>query len=235
MRVSPSLWCAVAVSLLSPVAEAHIGLSAPGPIIANTTQELSFTVGHGCSGADTVRVEIRIPTGVGGVRPLDTPFGKAVVKKNASGVITSVVWTKPAEDVLPEDTQLYKFTLRAKLPDTPFAPLFFPTVQTCRSAAGVATTVEWVGEDTGHGHGLAAEAASPAPYAFLLPARAPGWNKYTVPTHVHDLSVFHDAQIVWAGNAVYSPNTSIQGLIAQEQNTQPLSEIHPGTEIWIKY
>ena len=235
MRVPPSLWCAVTVSLLSPVAEAHIGVSAPGPIIANTTQELTFVVGHGCGGADTLRVEIRIPEGVTGVRPVDAVFGKAVVKKDASDKVTSVVWSKPVEDVLPSDTQLYKFSLRAKLPDTPFVPLFFPAIQTCRSAAGVETVVEWVGEDAGHGHRQASEAANPAPVAFLLPARAPGWNRYTVNQHVHDLSVFADAQIVWAGKAVYSPNTSIQGLIAQEQDVQPLSEIHPGTEIWVKY
>lgn len=53
--------------------------------------------------------------------------------------------------------------------------------------------------------------ASPAPYVFLLPARTPGWNKYTV------------------------ANPSTLQLIEKEPNTQVLSAIHPGTEIWVKY
>jgi len=56
-----------------------------------------------------------------------------------------------------------------------------------------------------------------------------------VDQHVHDLTVFKDAAIVWAGTAAYSPNAHIMGLIQQEPDTQVLDAIHPGTEIWVKY
>ena len=238
MKPSSNLLFAVAVSLLAPVAEAHVALST-SPVIAGASQELTFNVGHGCSGADTVKLEVRIPEGITSVRPLDAVFGKAVVTKDAtSGLVTAVTWTKAEADVLPADTQLYKVALSAKLPDKPFTRLFFPTYQTCRAANGATTVVEWVGETTEHDHGstgTTTPTAEPAPTAFLLPARTPGWNKYTVNEHVHDMTVFKDAQIVWSGNTAYSPNAAVLGLIQQEQNTQVLAEIHPGTDIWVKY
>lgn len=238
MKALSSTLSAVAVFLLSGAAQAHISVVS-GPAFASSSQELTFKVGHGCNGADTFRVEIRIPEGVTGVRPADTVFGKAVVTKDpATGAVSSVVWTKAAADVLPGDTQLYKFTLSASLPDKPFTPLFFPTLQSCRAADGTESTTEWTEATTEHNHrqtGSTAATASPAPYVFLLPTRVPGWNKYTVEQHVHDLSVFKDAQIVWAGSAAYSSNPSTLQLIEKEPNTRVLEAIHPGTEIWVKY
>ncbi|ATB29565.1 YcnI family protein [Melittangium boletus] len=235
MKVQASSLSAVAVFLLSHVAEAHIGLSTGTPAIAATTQELSFAVGHGCEGLDTFRIEVRIPEGVGGVRPISSAFGKAVVSKDANGRVTAVTWTKADADVLAEDSQFYKFTLRAALPNVPFTTLYFPTVQSCRKADGTVVTQEWVGTGSDHGGHLAEDTALPAPALFVLPARTPGWNKYTVTQHVHDLSVFHDAQIVWSGNAAYSPSAPISDLIAKEPNTQVLREIHPDTDIWVRY
>ncbi len=235
MKVHVLTGAALAACLFAPGAEAHIGLSTGTPAVAATTQELSFAVGHGCEGLDTFRLEIRIPEGVGGVRPVASVFGKAVVTKDASGRVTAVTWTKAEADVLPSDSDFYKFTLRAALPDKPFTSLAFPTVQSCRKADGTVVTQEWVGTEGGHGGHLAAETSLPAPVLFLLPARTPGWNKYTVTEHVHDLSVFKDAQIVWAGSAAYSPSAHISGLIAQEPGTQVLREIHPGTDIWVRY
>jgi hypothetical protein len=224
MKLSSSLLLAVAVSLMCTVAQAHVSVSS-GPVFAGATSELTFNIGHGCEGADTFRIEVRIPAGVTSVRPVDSVFGKAVVTKDAAGTVTSVTWTKAAADVLPADTQLYKLTVSAKLPNAPFTTLSFPTIQGCRAADGTELTHEWTG----------ATATDPAPSVFLFPARTPGWNKYTVDQPIKDLTVFKDAQIVWAGTAAYSANPSTLGLIQQEANTQVLSDIQPGTEIWIRY
>ncbi|ADO67897.1 YcnI family protein [Stigmatella aurantiaca] len=235
MSASPRLLLAAVAVLLCTAAEAHISVIS-GPAIAGNNQELTFNISHGCSGADTFRIEVRIPDGVTSVRPLDSMLGKAVLSKDAEGVLKSVVWTKPAADVLPGDTHLYRVSLSALLPNTPFTTLFFPTIQSCRAADGTETTVEWTAASTDHGHGGGtAPTTNPAPFVFLLPARSPGWNKYTVDQHVHDLSVFKDAQIVWAGNTAYSANPLVLSLIEKEQGTQVLKEIHPGTEIWVKY
>ena len=58
---------------------------ASGPGFANTTQEVSFGVGHGCSGTDTYSVRIEIPAGVTSVRPETSDFGKTTVKKIRRG------------------------------------------------------------------------------------------------------------------------------------------------------
>ncbi len=236
MSGSSRMGCVVAVLLGAAGAEAHIGVSSPSPTLAGSSQELSFEVGHGCEGLDTYRIQVRIPEDVGGVRPLDSVFGKAVLSKDANGRVTAVTWTKAVGDVLAEDTQFYKLTLRARLPSTPFKALYFPTVQTCRAPDGTERVQEWVGTESGHGHGLAeTPAALPAPMLFVLPPRTPGWNKYTVSEHVHDLSVFKDAQIVWAGRAAYSPSAYVTSLLTQEPDTQALTQIHPGTDIWVRY
>ncbi len=237
MKIMLQIPLAVSALLFTATAAyAHISVS--GPAFAGATHEATFGVGHGCDGADTYRVKVQIPAGITSVRPMDSTFGKAVLEKDAAGNVTAVVWTKPLADVLPEDSSFYKLTVRLKLPETPFKTLHFPTIQTCRSADGTETVAEWTstsGEHGSHDPGTGAPADHPAPALFVLPPRVPGWNKYTVNEHVHDLSVFKDALIVWAGKAAYSPNPVTQGLIATEPDTQVLSEIHPGTEIWVKY
>ncbi|SEU31337.1 DUF1775 domain-containing protein [Stigmatella erecta] len=235
MNASPRLLLAAVATLLCTAAEAHISVLS-GPFIAGNSQELTFNIAHGCSGVDTFRIEIHLPEGVTSVRPLDSVFGKAALSKDANGAVKSVVWTKPAAEVLPGDTHLYRVGLSALLPNKPFTTLYFPTFQSCRAADGTESTVEWSATRGGHDHGGGTgPSANPAPAVFLLPERAPGWNKYTVDQHVHDMGVFKDAQIVWAGKTAYSPNPLVRSLIEREPDTQMLQEIHPGTEIWIKY
>ncbi|WP_434046108.1 MULTISPECIES: YcnI family copper-binding membrane protein [Sorangium] len=230
--------CLIVAGSLFTATAAYAHISVSGPAFAGATHEASFGVGHGCDGADTYRVKVQIPAGVTSVRPMDSTFGKAALEKDAEGNVTAVVWTKPLADVLPADVNYYKLSLRFNVPETPFKTLYFPTVQTCRTADGTETIAEWV--DTSGGHGSHepnpdAPTSLPAPALTVLPPRAPGWNKYTVNEHVHDLSVFKDALIVWAGNAAYSPNPSTQSLIMTEPDTEVLTMIHPGTEIWVKY
>ena len=197
-----------------------------------------FGVSHGCDGADTLRVRIQIPAGVTSVRPMPSAFGNASVEKDAtSGEVIAVTWTRADAELLAEDLQAYEFPIRFSLPNTPFKTLYFPTTQTCRNAAGTEVAVEWnstAGHGT-HGEGTGTE-DHPAPSVILMPARVPGWNRYVVEEHVHDLpTVFRDAQIVWAGKAAWSFNPNVQALIDTEPDTDALSEIHPGTEIWVKY
>lgn len=235
-----TLLTTVGLSLASSAAHAHVSVSTAAPAVAGATVEASFGVGHGCDGLDTYSVKVQIPAGVTGVMPVDNVFGKATVEKQ-DGVVTAVTWTRPsAADVLPADSHYHKLSLRMKLPATPFKTLFFPTIQTCGAPGSAQKVTEWVGMESEHNHGGASDAGapagpSPAPALFVHPPRFPGWNKYTVQEHVHDLTVFKDAQIVWAGTAAYSPNPATMSLIMSEPDTQVLSLIHPGTEIWVKF
>lgn len=217
-RLSPF---AVVLVASSP-ALAHVDVS--GPAFAGTTQVVTFTVGHGCEGADTVRVEIEIPEAVLAVRALTGSFGEAELTKDATGRVTSVAWTK--DTARAADDHYYLFPLRIAVPDEPFTTLYFPSTQTCRDPEGNETTVAWAelpgGED-------------PAPGLRVVPERHAGWNKYTVPVAVTDLGYFADAQIVWQGNAAYSANPTTMALIEGDDGTVKLDEIEAGAEIWVKY
>jgi len=226
MKLTVAALLGVTGTLLAPaLAGAHIGVPS-GPGFANTTQEVSFGVGHGCAGADTYSVKIDIPAGVVSVRPLRSDFGKVSVEKNAAGDVTAVVWQKPDAELYDGDISYYKLSMRLKVPNQPFTALSFPVHQTCKASNGTVTTVSWVGPSE----------PTPAPALKILPARKAGWNKYTVPADISDLSgFFSDAQIVWKGTAAYSPNAATAELAGGTSGVTELKELKANDEIWVKY
>ena len=168
------------------VARAHVSI-ASGPGFANTTQEITFGVGHGCAGADTVRVRVEIPPDVLSVRPLRSDFGKVSVEKDAAGTITAVTWQKADADALDTDIAYDKLIVRLKVPNKPFTTSFFKAHQTCRAMDGTLSTVDWAmlpGDPIVDG-GAADE---PAPALVALLVRQPGWNKYVVAQAVPDVA-----------------------------------------------
>ena len=212
------------------IAHAHVSI-ASGPAFANASQEVSFGVGHGCAGADTVMVSVEIPAGVTSVRPETSDFGQVDVETDAAGSIVLLTWKKAAERVLAADTQYYKLSVRLKTPDLPFSTLHFPAHQTCRASDGTETVVDWVGIDEAEGSGV-----EPAPALRVVPARFPGWNKYTLAQPVDDLSAFFgDAQIVWSGNAAYSVNPTTLALIGSTEGVTSLATLAAGDEVWVRY
>ena len=217
--------------LWSASAEAHIEIGS-GPATANSTNEVTFNVEHGCTGADTYKVTVDIPAGVTSVRPMRSDFGTVSVGKDMSGTITSVSWQKALGDALDSDIAFYKLTIRLKVPNQPFTTLYFAAHQTCRAMDGTMTTVDWVGTPQNDPGGT----MEPAAELNLMPARQAGWNKYTVPTAMSDLSVFFsDARIVWKGNSAYSPNANTATQVTQTPGASPLTALGAGDEIWVKY
>jgi uncharacterized protein YcnI len=193
---------------------------------AGTTQTVTLDVGHGCPGADTIGLEVKIPSQVTSVRGVPNFFGYADVKLDAKGAVTSVVWTK--QDVRDSDDQFYQVQLRIKVPETPFETLYFPTTQHCRAKDGTDSKTEWVATTEG-------AAQEPAPHLLVLPPRKPGWNKYSAPRAIADLTVFDDAQIVWVGESAYSSNPETALMIASEKGVSELKKIDAKAEIWVKY
>jgi len=215
---------------LSSVASAHVSVAGPG--YANQSQVLSFGVGHGCEGADTVRVEVQIPKEVTSVRGVPAVFGDAKLVTNDAGLVTSVVWSK--DKARPADDAYYTLQIRVKVPDAPFTKVYFPAKQTCRSADGTESVVDWAalpGDEAPAG----GEESTPAPGLKIVPARVAGWNKLTVKEAVSDLSFFDDAQIVWSGDAAYSSNPATKDLIKSESGVTELTAIKANSEIWVKY
>jgi periplasmic copper chaperone A len=218
----------VAALLASGGVSAHISISS-GPATANKSQEVAFSVGHGCEGADTSAVTVEIPAGVTSVRPMSSDFGRVEVTTDDAGVVTAVTWTKIASTVLPADIAFYKLVVRLKTPDQAFTTLFFPAHQTCTDAEGNESSVDWVAlEDTPD--------AEPAPSLVVVAPRYPGWNKLTVSEDISDLAVyFADAQIVWKGDSAYSINPTTVELIGQTEGVTPLSSLRAKDEIWVRY
>src|SRR5262245_23352494 len=106
----------IAICAFAPTtADAHVA-AATGPWFANANQEVAFTIGHGCGGADTYRVTLDIPAGVTGVRPMSSDFGKVSVTKDTAGAVTSVTWQRDDADMLDEDLAFYKLIVRMKTP-----------------------------------------------------------------------------------------------------------------------
>jgi len=233
-KISLAAIVAASAALLTPgLASAHVSVA--GPAYANTTFEAVFGVGHGCDGADTYSVKVVIPAGVTSVRALDATLGKAVTEKDTSGNVVSITWTKDVADVLPGDLNYYKLPVRMRLPNAPFTTLLFPTYQVCRDQQGNITSTDWVGTGNEPANPDGAPPPEPAPALTLLPARVPGWNKFTVPARLTNLSIFNDAEIVWSGNAAYSVNPNYKELITTEPDTTALTEIAANSVIWVKY
>lgn len=213
------------------LASAHVSVTGPG--YAGQNQVLTFGVGHGCEGADTVRVEVTLPEEITSVRALPSTFGPVTLEADDAGVVRSIVWTKDAAREL--DEMYYQVAIRVRLPSEPFTTLLFPTAQTCRAADGTETTVDWAATPEEVAAAAEGEEPEPAPTLLILPPRMAGWNKYEAPKAIKDLSVFDDAQIVWVGDAAYSSNPATAEMIENEEGVSTLTEIKAGAEIWVKY
>jgi periplasmic copper chaperone A len=227
--------------LVQPVA-AHVSV-ATKPVIAGKTQEIVLSVPHGCSEVidgvsksyDTLRVEVQIPSTLGSLRPLDAVFGPATIEKNTAEVITKIIWTKPDVADKGADSHHYNFAIRAKVNAGPFTTVYLPTTQYCKNANGNEISAAWTAISADHHDHSASAAENPAPSFIAYPARTNGWNKYVAPDHLHDMSIFSDAQIVWKATAGYSANPNTAALISADTQYSILSEIHPGEEFWVKY
>jgi periplasmic copper chaperone A len=215
-----------ALMLASASAHAHISIPEVGN--AGKSQVITFNVGHGCDGADTYSIEVQIPKEVKTVRGMPSFFGPADVKTDDAGVVTSVVWTK--QNVRAADDNFYQLQIRIGVPDLPFQSLYFPTIQHCRTSGGEERVSDWVSTEE-----PTPMDAEPAPKLVILPARTPGWNRFTAPKAITNLSVFADAQIVWVGDSAYSSNAATAELIAGEEGVSELKEIEADAEIWVKY
>jgi uncharacterized protein YcnI len=217
------------VTITAGVASAHPSVSS-GPAQATKSQKITFGLGHGCDGDDTMSLRIEIPAGVSSVRAMPSDVYKATIE-GTSAAVTAVVWTKDVSQVLDSDHGYYEFVIRARVADVPFTKIYFRIHQTCRGMDGTITEVPWVA--------LPGEQGEPAAPLTVVPARVSGWNRYTLSTMITaaDLpAYFADAQIVWSGTKAYSPNANTMTLIGATPGVSVLGEnLAAAQEIWVKY
>jgi periplasmic copper chaperone A len=224
LLVAAGLW-------FSSSALAHVSVASPAT--AGQNPLLTFGVGHGCEGADTIRIEVTLPTEITTVRGVPSAsWGDPELKADDTGIVRSVVWSKNTSRA--KDELYYQLQLRVGVPDAPFTTLYFPAKQTCKDAEGKESVVNWDALPDPSAE-PSEDGPPPAPALTVLPARKAGWNKFSVKTALTDLTIFDDAQIVWAGEAAYSSNPTTVELIEAEEDVEPLTEIKANTEIWVKY
>jgi periplasmic copper chaperone A len=214
------------------LAEAHVSISS-GPAVANKSQKITFSVGHGCEGFDTVRVTVDIPAGISSVRPLRSDFGKPSLTTNDAGEVTAVTWEKPESERLAGDFAYYELTLRARVGEVAFTTILFTVRQTCIDANGDEVTVVWDEPPGGEGN--------TASSLVVVPARQSGWNRYVLApkTTILEAAIpayFGDAQIVWRGTAAYSSNANTLALIGITPGVTTLTgDLQAGDELWVRY
>ena len=161
---------ALAGAGVAGAASAHVTAS-PDTAKAGSYFITSFTVPHGCAGAATVAVRIKLPEGVQDVKPQMKPgWTVAVVKRKLPAPQRDAhgnVVTEVADEIawrggpLPDD--LYdSFGILMKLPDKPGATLYFPTVQECETGVHRWIEIPAAGQ---HWHDL----EEPAPFVQLTP------------------------------------------------------------------
>lgn len=171
----PAATAAIALSLAAP-ASAHV-TATPSTAAAGAYSVVTFSVGHGCEGSPTTKIEIQVPESVLSVTPSRNPFydvektiekldepvadahGNEVTERTASIVYTA---TTP----LP-DGERDAFELSFQLPDAEGETLSFPTIQTCQKGETGWTEVPADGQD-------AEELESPAPAFEIVAAEAGG-------------------------------------------------------------
>ena len=148
----------LAVMALPASAHLHPTVS-EGPAGGELTT--AFTVGHGCDGSPTTKVEIKIPEGVTSVEPLEVPgFEVSTTKRQGSDEVDTVTWDNGelAADASGD------FGMSMRLPDgNPGDRISFPVVQTCGSKTQNWLTPEVEGQP---------EPENPAPYITLTAGAA---------------------------------------------------------------
>jgi uncharacterized protein YcnI len=129
-------------------------------------------VPHGCEGSPTLKVRVRIPQGVIGVKPQPKPGWDVAIRRETlaqpiveshgrtiTEVVAEVTWTGRLLD-----ENFDQFGIHMRLPNKPGETLYFPTVQECET--GVHRWIEIPAPGKSRG-----DYKEPAPFLRLTPKR----------------------------------------------------------------
>ncbi|MFM7026128.1 MAG: YcnI family protein [Limnohabitans sp.] len=129
------------LSLLSLAARAHVTLEYP-VATAGQSYKASFRIGHGCGNSPTRVVEVDIPLGVRGAKPMPKPgWSLEVVRETLARPYvrhgqqvtedtTRIRWTARSEDDMLPSGYYDEFVLVATLPPQA-GKLYWPVRQLC--------------------------------------------------------------------------------------------------------
>jgi len=161
---------AVVLGLIALDAQAHVTLEQT-QASADSYYKATLRSPHGCKGAPTVRLRVRIPEGVTGVKPQPKPGWKLEITRvklatalddGHGGKITETVGEVAWAGGPLADEHFDEFMMMMKLPDRPGTTLYFPVVQEC--AQGVNRWIEIPAQGKS-----ARDLKEPAPALRLIP------------------------------------------------------------------
>lgn len=180
IRKTRLLACAIAMSssLLPALAWSHAYID-QREMPAGYSVDIDLRIPHGCQGAPTKSVRVKIPEGISSVYPENSRAWKVTTTKRKlpkpiaseggvliTEVIDEITWTG---NTVP-DAYFESFVFRVKLPDTPGRTLFFKTIQTCDSGE-----TRWIEVPTKPGRlgEFLRSVKEPAPFVHLIRAERP--------------------------------------------------------------
>lgn len=137
-----------AAALAAPVAlpaRAHVSLE-QASAAAGSSYKAVLRVGHGCNGAPTTGLTVRLPPGFRGAKPMPKPGWTVAIKQDALATpyeshgrrvtsdVTEISWTAAGRDAWLADAHYDEFVIRGQLPSAA-GPLWFKVLQSCDGAA----------------------------------------------------------------------------------------------------
>ncbi|RFO95163.1 nuclear export factor GLE1 [Rhodoferax lacus] len=144
MKSVTPIFAACAVLLAASAAQSHVVLQ-DAAAAAGASYRAAFRVGHGCEGAATTGIRVRIPEGFQGTKPMPKPgwtltttsarlakpydsHGKTITED-----VVEVSWTANGKDNALPEAWYDEFVLRGTTP-AQGGPLWFKVLQTCENA-----------------------------------------------------------------------------------------------------
>lgn len=167
--------------LLSLAAHAHVTLEYP-VATAGQSYKATFKIGHGCGASPTRVVEVNIPAGVRGAKPMPKPGWTLSVRREklaspyddhgrqVSEDVAEISWTAASRESWLPDAHFDEFVLRGTLP-AQAGTLWFKVLQTCEQGRLDWSQVPASGSST---QGL----KSPAALLDVLPAEPAGHHAH---------------------------------------------------------
>jgi copper(I)-binding protein len=118
---------AFALTTLAQGASAHVSLQQPIAESGSAYQAV-LRIGHGCDGAPTTAVSVRIPAGLGGAQPQLKPGWTVSMKEGTA------TWTAASKEAALPAKERGEFAIKGTLP-ADAGPMWFKVLQTCDQAS----------------------------------------------------------------------------------------------------
>jgi periplasmic copper chaperone A len=139
MRTNQIAWIALAIA--SNGAGAHVSIETPFTT-ASAGTKIVLRVGHGCEGSATTALQVRIPAGFRGAKPMPKAGWGLTTKteplaapytshgKLISEDVTLITWAAQSASAFLLDNHYDEFVLQGQAPDR-VGPVWFKVLQTC--------------------------------------------------------------------------------------------------------